>query len=92
MPREKYQTRLPADTAAEVDDYIDEHDVSQSEAIRRLVESGLEAQDEPDDDTTGEGRIHRAGMNRWVIPATLVLVLASLVLLVADLAVSLGVV
>ena len=81
MPREKYQTRLPADTAAEVDDYIDEHDVSQSEAIRRLVESGLEAQDEPDDDTAGE--THRAASGP-VIPLVII------VLLVLNLAVSLG--
>ena len=83
MPREKYQTRLPADTAAEVDDYIDEHDVSQSEAIRRLVESGLETQDEPDEATDGE--IHRAGSGP-VIPLVII------ILLLANLAVSLGVV
>jgi metal-responsive CopG/Arc/MetJ family transcriptional regulator len=44
MPREKYQTRLPADTAAEVEEYIDENEISQSEAIRRLVETGLEVE------------------------------------------------
>jgi len=44
MPREKYQTRLPADTAGEVEEYIDENDISQAEAIRRLVETGLEVE------------------------------------------------
>jgi metal-responsive CopG/Arc/MetJ family transcriptional regulator len=44
MPREKYQTRLPADTAERVNDYIDNHEVSQSEAIRRLIEAGLEVE------------------------------------------------
>ena len=90
MARELVQTRADADTVEALEEFAEEKEITRSEAIRRLLRSGLEAQDEPDDDTTGEGRIHRAGMNRWVIPATLVLVLASLVLLVADLAVSLG--
>lgn len=41
MPNEKFQTRLPDDTAEKVYEYMDEHNVSQSEAIRRLVERGL---------------------------------------------------
>lgn len=110
MARKKYQTRLPADTADEVDEFIDERDISQAEGIRRLVQSGLEAQDEPDDETDGPdgddrftkqydgddryegGRIERAGYPRGVIPAILVLVLLSTILLVVDLVVSLGVV
>jgi hypothetical protein len=54
MAREKYQTRLPADMAEKVDEYKDENDISQAEAVRRLVESGLEAQNEPDDETDDE--------------------------------------
>jgi len=44
MAREKYQTRLPADTAEKVNDYIEDREISQSEAIRRLVETGLEVE------------------------------------------------
>jgi len=90
MARKKYQTRLPADTADEVDEFIDEREITQAEGIRRLVESGLEAQDEPDE--YEGGRIERAGYPRGVIPAILVLVLVSTILLVVDLIVSLGVI
>ena len=44
MAREKYQTRLAADMAEKVDEYKDELDISQAEAIRRLIEAGLEAE------------------------------------------------
>ena len=44
MPREKYQTRLPADMAEKVDEYRDEHDISQAEAVRRLIDAGLEVE------------------------------------------------
>jgi len=46
MPRrEKYQTRLDSDDARAVESYQAEHDISQSEAVRRLIKDGLEAQD-----------------------------------------------
>lgn len=35
--------RLPEDVAARVDQYADERGVSRSEAVRRLIGSGLEA-------------------------------------------------
>ena len=44
MPREKYQTRLPADMAEKVEEYRDEHDISQAEAVRRLIDAGLEVE------------------------------------------------
>jgi len=44
MPRQKYQTRLPADMAEKVDEYRDEHDISQAEAVRRLIDAGLEVE------------------------------------------------
>jgi len=44
MAQTKYQTRLPADTAEQVNDYIEDREISQSEAIRRLVETGLEVE------------------------------------------------
>ena len=81
MARKKYQTRLPADTADEVDEFIDEREISQAEGIRRLVESGLDAQDEPDEATDDE--VHRAASGP-VFPLVII------VLLVLNLAVSLG--
>ena len=44
MARQKYQTRLPADMAEKVDEYRDEHDISQAEAVRRLIDAGLEVE------------------------------------------------
>ena len=62
MAKEKYQTRLPADTADEVDDYIAEREISQAEGIRRLVESGLKAEAEPGDEPNGQlERAHQRG-------------------------------
>jgi len=50
MPRrEKYQTRLDSDDARAVESYQAEHDISQSEAVRRLIKDGLDAQDADDD-------------------------------------------
>jgi hypothetical protein len=44
MPRQKFQTRLPADMAEKVDEFQDEHDISQAEAVRRLIDAGLEVE------------------------------------------------
>jgi len=50
MPRrEKYQTRLDSDDARAVESFQAEHDISQSEAVRRLIKDGLDAQDTDDD-------------------------------------------
>lgn len=42
MPQDRYQTRLPADTADKVDTYVDEHEISEAEGVRRLIQTGLE--------------------------------------------------
>jgi len=50
MPRrEKYQTRLDSDDARAVESFQAKHDISQSEAVRRLIKDGLDAQDTDDD-------------------------------------------
>jgi len=41
MPRPQLQARFPEDTADAVEEYADEHDISRSEAMRRLVDEGL---------------------------------------------------
>ena len=53
MGNPKYQTRLPADDAERLDNYADEHDISESEAVRRLVRTGLDAQESEEIDTDG---------------------------------------
>jgi len=45
MAKSRYQTRLPADQAERVDEYVKNHDISQSEAVRRLILSGLDHED-----------------------------------------------
>lgn len=65
MAREKYQTRLPEDTAGDVDEYIKERGISQSEGVRRLVETGLEV--ERDDGEIVDTRdMATVGMNQTI--------------------------
>jgi metal-responsive CopG/Arc/MetJ family transcriptional regulator len=51
--QKKYQTRLPDDDADRVDEYLDEHEISQSEGVRRLIRAGLynESRERDLDDT-----------------------------------------
>lgn len=49
MPRELVQARADPDTVQGIEDYADERDISQSEAIRRLLREGLEADEEDDE-------------------------------------------
>ena len=64
MPREKYQTRLPDDTAKRVDAYNAEHGISQAEGVRRLIQAGLEA--EAEDDETDDQNTKRAAQNATI--------------------------
>lgn len=50
--RQRYQTRLDPDDAAAVDEYQEKHDISQAEAVRRLIQDGLESAGENDDEPT----------------------------------------
>jgi len=45
--KKQYQTRLESDTADRVDEYRDENEMTDAEAIRRLVNAGLEVQNHP---------------------------------------------
>ena len=54
MPNPRYQTRLHQDNADRVDQYVEEHDVSQSEAVRRLIREGLDAVEEDERETDEE--------------------------------------
>ena len=44
MVREKVQTRCDADTVDSIEQYADDRDISQSEAVRRLLRLGLDAE------------------------------------------------
>ena len=41
MGRKRLQTRADADTADAVEDYADDHDLTQSEDVRRMIRAGL---------------------------------------------------
>jgi len=47
MPKEQYQTRLDSDMAEAVEAYQDEHNLTDAEAVRRLVAAGLEHESQP---------------------------------------------
>ena len=44
MGRERIQTRADGDTIEQIEDFREDHDVSQSEAVRRLIRRGLETE------------------------------------------------
>jgi hypothetical protein len=45
MPRkERYQTRLDPDDAAAVDEFAEEREIGEAEAVRRLIRAGIEAE------------------------------------------------
>ena len=64
MAREKYQTRLPDDTAKRVDAYNAEHGITQAEGVRRLIQAGLEA--EAEDDDAEDENTYRAAQNATI--------------------------
>jgi Flp pilus assembly protein TadB len=43
MPKSRHQTRLDEDTAVRVETYQQDQNITESEALRRLVEKGLDA-------------------------------------------------
>lgn len=44
MARERVQTRCDADTVDSIEQYADDREISQSEAVRRLLRLGLDAE------------------------------------------------
>jgi hypothetical protein len=83
VSRKKYQTRLASDRAEQVDEYMAEHDISQSEAVRRLVEAGLEVERD-DGEITDTREMSTATMDERVRLAGGLLMLLSLVFLVVS--------
>jgi hypothetical protein len=65
MPNPRVQTRIPEDDYERFEEYRSERDISQSEATRRLVRAGLEAE-EADGDLGGEADgMAVAGINQF---------------------------
>lgn len=82
MPQDRYQTRLPADDAERVDDYVENRDISQAEAVRRLIRAGLEV--ERDDGEIVDTRdMATAGVNERARQSGTVLMLLMLGFLTA---------
>jgi len=67
MPREQLQARCDPDTIDEVQQLADEKSISKSEAVRRLIRTGLEAKA---DEADAEPETRRAGQT-----ATLLMIL-----------------
>lgn len=61
MPRDRVQTRLPADRYEAVTEYRKERDISEAEATRRLIYAGLDAAGEDADEDTDEDAGEDAG-------------------------------
>lgn len=59
MAKTRLQTRADSDTANAVDDFADEHNLSQSEAVRRIIRAGLSQYDYqiPTADGMGTGQL-----------------------------------
>ena len=71
MAQDRFQTRLPADDADRVEEYRAANEISQAEAVRRLIRAGLEAEWEDDD----LGQLERAGQTGTVMAVVLVALL-----------------
>jgi len=66
MAKERYQTRLPADKAEQLEQFKNDRDISNAEAVRRLVARGLEqtGDGQPAETAAERDRSHRAGVAR----------------------------
>jgi hypothetical protein len=60
MARERIQTRADADTLEQVEQYADDKDISYSEAVRRLVRTGLIEKGYREAEIDGDGELQRA--------------------------------
>lgn len=77
MGRERIQTRADADTLEQVEQYADDKDISYSEAVRRLVRTGLiekgYREAETADDELAEARINETARQSGTILMILML-------------------
>ena len=77
MARERIQTRADADTLEQVEQYAEDKDISYSEAVRRLVRTGLiekgYREAEADGDGMAEARINETARQSGTILMILML-------------------
>lgn len=50
VTKKQYQTRLDPDDAEAVEEYAEDHGVTDAEAVRRLIKAGLDVEQHDDDD------------------------------------------
>ena len=67
MPREQLQARCDPDTIDEVQQLADEKGISKSEAVRRLIRTGLEAKADEADDEPETHRAAQGGVLLWLL-------------------------
>ena len=67
MPREQLQARCDPDTIDEVQQLADEKGISKSEAVRRLIRTGLEAKADEADDEPETRRAAQSGVLLWLL-------------------------
>jgi hypothetical protein len=79
MPREQLQARCDPDTIEKVEKLAEEKGISKSEAVRRLIRSGIEAE------AAEEGELRRAGAASGVLVMILVVALLTFVLTAVNL-------
>jgi transposase len=77
MARERIQTRADADTLEQVEQYAEDKDISYSEAVRRLVRTGLiekgYREAEGDGDELAEARMNQTARQSGTILMILML-------------------
>lgn len=71
MGKSRAQTRIDPDTESRVEEYADEREISESEALRRLIEAGLTDKGYPVEGTVR--RFDQAGNFRQLLKGGLVL-------------------
>jgi hypothetical protein len=74
MGKSRIQTRVEPDTEHQIDKYAEDRDIGESEAIRRLIRSGLAAEGYPVTFADG-GRLNRIASTRTVLGGAVVLLL-----------------
>ena len=67
MARERVQTRCDADTAESVEDFAEEKELSESEAVRRLLRAGLNVHGYDVDGLTVKYRAQQRGTVQMIL-------------------------
>ena len=83
MARERIQTRADADTLEQVEQYADDKDISYSEAVRRLVRTGLIEKGYREAEAGGGDDMAEARMNETARQSGTILMILMLAFLTA---------